>query len=97
MPAQISDLHTATHAGLLTLVHEAASVPPAAFVRYLPALQAVHAEAPLRENRPLGHCRHKSIHQDLEADKHSAGHDSLCNNHNEAHPTQLRSTVHKLG
>ena len=43
---------------LLTLVHDAASVPPDALVRYLPALQAVHTDAPLAENHPTGHCRH---------------------------------------
>ena len=30
---------------VLTVVHEAASVPPAAFVRYFPAEHAVHVDA----------------------------------------------------
>ncbi len=46
---------------LLTLVHESASVPPSAVVRYLPALQAVHTAAPLAENDPLAHCVHNNI------------------------------------
>ncbi len=40
-------------------MHEAASVPPATFVRYLPALHAVQTVAPLAENHPLWHCTRK--------------------------------------
>ena len=54
---------------ILTLVHDPASVPPAAFVRYLPALQAVHTDAPLAENCPLAHC----IHPRLSAHTHAHG------------------------
>jgi hypothetical protein len=41
---------------LLTLVHEPASVLPATLVKYLPALHAIHDDALLDENCPLGHC-----------------------------------------
>jgi hypothetical protein len=41
----------------LTDVHEAASVPPAALVRYLPALHAVQLDAPLAEYQPIEHCK----------------------------------------
>ena len=43
---------------ILTLVHEAASVPPLAFERYLPAPHDVQAVAALPENHPVGHCKH---------------------------------------
>ncbi len=42
----------------LTFMHERSCVPPAAFVRYLPALQAVHTDAPLAENHPLAQAVH---------------------------------------
>ena len=44
----------------LTYPHDSASVSPAGSTRVLPALQAVHALAPLAENCPLEHCRHTS-------------------------------------
>jgi hypothetical protein len=46
---------------VLTFAHDADSVPPVALIRYLPALQAVQAVAPLAEYHPLAHCIHTSI------------------------------------
>ncbi len=45
-----------TNKGILTLVHDSASVPPATFVRYLPALQVVQTAASLPEKDPFWHC-----------------------------------------
>ncbi len=39
-------------------MHERSCVPPAAFVRDLPALQAVYTNAPLAENHPLAQAVH---------------------------------------
>jgi hypothetical protein len=52
--------HELQASSTLTYPHDSASVPPARSTRVLPALQAVHALAPLAENCPLEHCRHTS-------------------------------------
>ena len=41
---------------ILTLLHDAASVPPAAFNKYFPAEQRVHNAEFMAENCPDGHC-----------------------------------------
>ena len=56
----------------LTLVHDAASVPPDASVRYLPALHAVHTDAPLAENHPLAHCIHTTHTHTLSLSIHAS-------------------------
>ena len=40
----------------LTLVHDAVIVPPATFVRYLPAGHALQAAAPSADQFPAPHC-----------------------------------------
>lgn len=42
----------------LTLTHDAASVPPAEFVKYLPAGHKLQAAAPWADHWPVVHCAH---------------------------------------
>ena len=43
----------------LTAAQEFSSVPPAAFIRYLPAGHFEHSYEPEPEYQPIVHCRHQ--------------------------------------
>jgi hypothetical protein len=48
----------ATQTMLTWMMHDTSSVPPSALDRTLPALQAMHTDAPLPAYDPLAHCMH---------------------------------------
>jgi hypothetical protein len=56
-------------------MHDTSSVAPAAFIRYLPALQAVQKDEPPPEKEPFAHCKTYSVvnqetllmHEDIHA------------------------------